>query len=159
MIMKILFILFFISLGMGNLLAYCSSTTDAAQPAELQDTSIEGTTAQYCDYLMERASPKDPYGLYDERMGGTDITPPLIIRSENEEGFTYSVAPGQGETPILFVNHKNQKRFTHWLDDKKLLERQEIETPTIYPMWFYCICGGVRDCSYCPFNFGMCPCD
>jgi len=119
-------------------------------------TSSYVTTTQYCEYLNENASPEDTNGLYDERMGGTAKTPALIIRTKTDDGYSYSVASGQEEAPILHVSHKAAKEFCDWWNDNQESNTQAESTGdgVIRPLTNYCYC---HPCL-CRATFLYCPC-
>jgi hypothetical protein len=125
----------------------CCDNTDTISPASYV------TATQYCEYLNENASPEDPNGLYDKKMGGIAKTPALIIRTKTDDGYSYSVASGQEEAPI-YVNHKNKKLFLKWCYEKLA----EIDDESIVrPLTLSCGCYQ-HGCSICRINYLYCPC-
>ncbi len=137
----------------GIIACACSDNADVTSSASYV------TTAEYCEYLNEQASPEDPNGLFDEKMGGTSQTPALIIRSVTSGRYTYSVALGQEAAPICFVSDQSQKLFLQWLGNKVSSSgSQNAKAPTVRAQSLHCGCGSLHNCNACPLIWKKCPC-
>ena len=94
----------------------------------------EVTIGQYLDFLIAVAK-KDPYGLWDSRMGSGayGTVPGYITRSGPYGNYTYSLANGNENfrnRPVTWVNFWDTVRFTNWLHNGRPTTGEEDDTTT-----------------------------
>jgi len=72
----------------------------------------EVTSAQYVDFLNNKAQVSDPYGLWNPDMEGEESS--NIVRA-GFGPYTYSVAPDYANRPVVHVSFWDAARFANWL--------------------------------------------
>jgi len=70
------------------------------------------TNAQYAEFLTDKATDSDPYGLWNN---GMSMFPSSGINRSGTGPYTYSVKPGQGNQPVECVTWFDTVRFANWL--------------------------------------------
>ena len=70
---------------------------------------FEVTNSQYAEFLNSKAA-SDPYGLYNPNMEAFGI-----VRAGSSGAFSYSVAGGLGNRPVVYISWFDAARFCNWL--------------------------------------------
>jgi len=108
-------------------------------------SKFEVTQSQYTIFLNAVARTKDPYHLYDDRMG---VMPYGGIRKNilEDGSFTYSVSRTYAAKPINFVSWTCAARFVNWLENGQPSGDPEIgRVRHSKPLFFW----GVRTPASC----------
>ncbi|MCX6343752.1 MAG: SUMF1/EgtB/PvdO family nonheme iron enzyme [Armatimonadetes bacterium] len=76
----------------------------------------EVTAGQYTDFLNNKASVSDTYGLYSIYMDTVNNSSGCNIkRTGNSGSYSYSVASDYANRPVNYVSYWDSLRFTNWL--------------------------------------------
>jgi formylglycine-generating enzyme len=74
----------------------------------------EVTNSQYVQFLNSKAA-SDPYQLYNSNMGSN--LNGGIARDGVDGSYTYSVKPGYGNLPVVYVSSYDAARFINWMNN------------------------------------------
>jgi len=78
----------------------------------------EVTAKQYADFLNNKASASDPYGLYNTSMDTANNPNGCNIKRASVSGnYTYTVADDWANRPVNYIDFWDALRFANWLNN------------------------------------------
>ena len=102
-----------VSIGQPGNLPHGAGYGAVAYPYDMG--KYEVTSAQYVDFLNNKAQVSDPYGLWNPDMVATAEWESCNIVREGDGPYTYSVAADYANRPVVFVSFWDTARFSNWL--------------------------------------------